>query len=132
MERGGRHRERVIELSAPLNDAPGDISQGMVVASTSGEPPRSGIPRGSREVTPIPSLGKQAANLAGAMGRVVVAAATGQSVAVGDEERDRRLDICRACPEYDAANDRCRKCGCVGKWKAKLATEHCPLDPPKW
>ncbi len=69
-------------------------------------------------------------NALGAAARVAKAAATGQRVTVPDQERDRRLGICRGCEFY--VNKRCVKCGCVARWKARLATEHCPLPVPLW
>ncbi len=51
---------------------------------------------------------------------------------VGDDELTRRLAICATCPEWEPIEGRCRQCGCYGAWKARLASEHCPLDPPKW
>jgi hypothetical protein len=78
-----------------------------------------------------PSLAVQAGNAARALGRVISAAVQGEPVFVPDEERDRRLAICRGCAFYDLVQARCTKCGCGGM-KPGLATEHCPLDPPKW
>lgn len=45
---------------------------------------------------------------------------------VGRAEYDRRRSICRACPLYDAAADRCRACGCNLKAKPWAASESCP------
>lgn len=75
-----------------------------------------------------PPLARQAMNAAGAVGRVVKAVVKQEPVQASDEEQARRLVICHACePHYDPAQDRCRKCGCRAAWKARLATEHCPL-----
>jgi len=45
-----------------------------------------------------------------------------------------REEICRACPEWDAAalngTGRCRQCGCSTWAKLRMATESCPLA--KW
>jgi hypothetical protein len=51
---------------------------------------------------------------------------------VGREEVKRRLAICLACEHYDQQQGRCTKCGCVSKWKNRLASSHCPLPEPKW
>lgn len=51
---------------------------------------------------------------------------------VSDEERERRLTICRACEWFIAETERCRKCGCRMRTKASWQQEHCPLTPPKW
>lgn len=56
------------------------------------------------------------------------------------EERQREIiEICKQCVHYNHDNETCGICGChlsVSKhgWKSKLAmaTERCPLDPPKW
>jgi hypothetical protein len=49
---------------------------------------------------------------------------------VGQEERGRRLGICRGCDRYDATQGRCRECGCGMSLKARLASSSCPLG--KW
>lgn len=74
----------------------------------------------------------QAGNVMGAIGRIVADVATGQRVLVDPAEKVRRFEICRACDEFDPEKSRCRKCGCYSGFKARLASEHCPLDPPKW
>lgn len=78
-----------------------------------------------------PPLIQQARNAAGALGRVVTAVAKGATIRVSEEEHARRLAICQACEFHDAAKNRCTKCGCGGA-KLHLATERCPLEPPKW
>ena len=77
-----------------------------------------------------PPLLEQLGNAAAAAGRLIGAAVTGQAVAVSQEEQDRRLAICGGCEQFDPQQGRCRKCGCVGRWKSQLATEQCPLG--KW
>lgn len=80
-----------------------------------------------------PPLYRQAANLAGAIGRVVVAAAKGEPIRVPPATYHARLAICRACPFNGErpAGVRCMKCGCGGL-KLELATEQCRDDPPRW
>jgi hypothetical protein len=51
---------------------------------------------------------------------------------VDEAERARRLAICAVCPHFDATQERCYKCGCVSRWKAALASQHCPDNPPRW
>ncbi len=82
-------------------------------------------------VREYPSLVKQAGNALGAIGRAVGAVVAGEPVKVAGDVYEARTAICEACSEYDAAADRCRACGCHGV-KRRLATERCPLDPPKW
>ncbi len=79
-----------------------------------------------------PPLLQQLGNAAQAAGRMISAAVHGEKVAVSHEEQERRLAICKTCEHFDAAQGRCRICGCFGRWKAVLATEHCPDDPPRW
>ena len=47
-------------------------------------------------------------------------------------EFERRRSICAACEHFDAAKVKCRRCGCLLRYKPWLATAHCPLIPPKW
>ena len=47
-----------------------------------------------------------------------------------EEEQERRLEICHSCPEFDGTQGRCRKCGCLGTWKVRIASQQCPLG--KW
>ena len=73
----------------------------------------------------IPSLAQQAANLA----------KTARDVArdprwVDDTEYERRMTLCRACPLYDEKQNRCRKCGCRLKGKARFKAGKCPIQ--KW
>jgi len=51
---------------------------------------------------------------------------------VSDEERDRRLAICRSCEFLikTEKSERCAKCGCFVTWKTKLEAWHCPVG--KW
>jgi len=77
-----------------------------------------------------PSLFRQAASAAQAVGAVVAAAVRGEPVSVPQEEQDRRLAICHACEFWDAAQSRCSKCGCFGAWKTWLASQRCPIG--KW
>ncbi len=79
-----------------------------------------------------PSLLLQATNAAKAVGSVVASAVRGEAVTVPQEEQARRLAICHACEFWDAAQSRCSKCGCFGQWKTWLASQRCPLNPPKW
>jgi hypothetical protein len=51
---------------------------------------------------------------------------------VDESEYDRRLSLCRQCPQFDPQTSRCRLCGCKTQLKLRMATEHCPADTPKW
>ncbi len=43
-----------------------------------------------------------------------------------EEERNRRLDICRGCSQYDKSQNRCYKCGCGLGLAISLQSKHCP------
>tara|TARA_R100000458_G_C8237875_1_gene217694 strand:+ start:362 stop:547 length:186 start_codon:yes stop_codon:yes gene_type:complete len=45
------------------------------------------------------------------------------------EDRDKRWDICKDCPELTKRN-RCKQCGCFMKIKIRLNQTRCPID--KW
>lgn len=53
---------------------------------------------------------------------------------VSVEEREAKMQICRACPEFYHDSrikaSRCRKCGCVMEAKTWIPGQHCPLK--KW
>ena len=77
-----------------------------------------------------PSIFQQAGNLARSVGEVVSGTARGDPVLVSQEEHDRRLEICQKCEHF--RDGRCMLCGCIMKWKTRLASLHCPDDPPRW
>lgn len=83
-------------------------------AMASGEPPA------------YPSLARQAVNLAGSL----ASHAVNGLATVSEEEKARRLAICRRCPSYDPCQARCRECGCYMDAKAAWESEACPLG--KW
>jgi hypothetical protein len=82
----------------------------------------------------FPSFPRQARNVAAAASRVVSAIVNRAPVLVPSEIRSTREIICSICEENIAG--RCRKCGCGIRAqlirKTHLATERCPLEPPKW
>ena len=43
---------------------------------------------------------------------------------------DKRIEICRSCPELIKLTFQCKKCGCFMKEKSKLIDAGCPLN--KW
>jgi len=75
-----------------------------------------------------PALSTQVKNFGKAMFRSAVATVSGEQVVVSNEEQQRRIGLCKQCEFYDAKQKRCRKCGCIARYKAKLKTEHCPLN----
>ena len=73
----------------------------------------------------LPPLTTQARNATQALLRAAGAVVRGDRLTVPAEEQARRLAICQApCAEW--TGHRCRACGCVAAWKARLATETCP------
>ena len=45
---------------------------------------------------------------------------------VDDEEKERRLSICRTCPQFRARTQRCSRCGCFMNLKTLLHEANCP------
>lgn len=86
----------------------------------------------------LPPLVEQAFNALKAAAKVAQAVVTQQKVKVSKEEQTKRMDICKSCDFLDTKtkqgkerkSPRCKKCGCVMKFKSMLETEHCPLK--KW
>jgi hypothetical protein len=77
----------------------------------------------------FPGLFTQAGNALGAIGRAAGQLLSGGQLRVDDSEFERRMTLCRACPEYDPVSVRCRKCSCFLNLKARLESEtgQCPL-----
>jgi hypothetical protein len=74
------------------------------------------------------TIGQQAYNVAGAIGRVAAAALTGQQVRVDDETLAARRATCETCDHLKGP--KCDLCGCYYSVKITLATERCPIG--KW
>lgn len=51
---------------------------------------------------------------------------------VSEEEKDRRLTICKKCNHYNSTLVQCKKCGCFLEAKTRLLGFHCALDEPLW
>ena len=49
---------------------------------------------------------------------------------VEGEIAEKRLSICKVCPEYISLSHQCKKCGCIMNAKVKLPNASCPLH--KW
>lgn len=49
---------------------------------------------------------------------------------LNDEDYDRRIAVCRACPSCDVERLVCREvsCGCFLRRKARWRSESCPRD----
>lgn len=119
VDRTGHIRYR--ELAA--EDHPDhDLWRGRLIEMASGLP---GAPQ-------YPPLATRVRSALGAAGRAIGAALTGVEVVRPGDEQAACLAICQGCEHYVPADARCEICGCFAMLKARLATEHCPLDPPKW
>ncbi len=53
-----------------------------------------------------------------------------QKEKVSEDESNRRLDICKQCPELIQVTNQCKKCGCIMPIKVKLKEAVCPIG--KW
>jgi hypothetical protein len=49
---------------------------------------------------------------------------------VSSYENDKRIFICKGCPEFIQQNTQCKQCGCLMKNKTRLKHMNCPLG--KW
>jgi hypothetical protein len=47
-----------------------------------------------------------------------------------EETSQKRLSICKACPELIKTTSQCKKCGCLMVIKTKLGNAECPIG--KW
>ena len=75
----------------------------------------------------VPSLPNQAKNFITSVVRHVA----GGMPQASDDERERRMEICRGCPAFTGGEDpRCSECGCYLKIKTSWALESCPQN--KW
>lgn len=49
---------------------------------------------------------------------------------IDEDESEKRLAICKACPELIKLTKQCKKCGCFMAVKTKLKEATCPIG--KW
>lgn len=75
-------------------------------------------------------LGHQVKSAAVAAGKFIKSG----MATVSEAQLEERMNICRACPEWDATafanTGKCKLCGCATKAKLRMATEKCPIN--KW
>jgi len=50
-----------------------------------------------------------------------------ESLFVSDKVAEERVKICQQCEWYDAAQHRCKECGCYLAPKVKFSLESCPI-----
>jgi hypothetical protein len=76
-----------------------------------------------------PSLGKQVKNLAQFSWDLVqyIHKSQGDPLTVPDEVVEERVKICQKCEWYDAAQHRCKNCGCYLAAKTRFSLESCPI-----
>lgn len=75
-----------------------------------------------------PSLFQMGLNLGKSMAKEAKARVTGKRKTVSQEERDRRMDVCKGCEFLKGS--RCAKCGCNMNFKTRLVSGNCPIG--KW
>lgn len=73
-----------------------------------------------------PGVGQQAKNLFGSVSNFIK---SGMHIAE-ESIYQKRLEVCNNCEWFDHEAERCRKCGCFVKIKARLMSDKCPLN--KW
>lgn len=56
--------------------------------------------------------------------------AKGKNVFCPQNIVNKRLAICKSCPEFIQTTTQCRKCGCFMSAKTRLKTASCPIA--KW
>jgi hypothetical protein len=47
-----------------------------------------------------------------------------------ESESEKRLNICKSCPELISLTTQCKKCGCFMSLKTKIESSKCPIG--KW
>lgn len=82
---------------------------------------------GSARTAPRPSAPVSAPGPRGKVSLKSRARNVRDTMVVSDEEKERRLVICRDCPHFRHKTTRCGQCGCFLNIKAKLAVVSCPI-----
>lgn len=82
------------------------------------------------EENKYPSPLEMAKNLVSEVATNVSSMLDGNDLETTPENANKRLDICLSCEFFDHTQERCTKCGCFMKLKAKLLAAKCPLE--KW
>jgi len=83
------------------------------------------LPRRKVDPREFPSISQQARNLMKTAGQVA------KNPRLADEKMfNERMNICKACDLYNAQQNRCTKCGCHLKGKARFKAASCPIG--KW
>jgi hypothetical protein len=78
----------------------------------------------------LPPFKQMVQNVGQSVVRNVQSVVDGNALNVSDNEKDRRLSICRSCEFFIKEQERCSKCGCYMAIKTYLKAESCPVG--KW
>lgn len=86
--------------------------------------------------TASPGIVQQGWNYTKAVARWIAA---GRPVRSNERVREIFETLCQRCEHFDAGHGSCRLCGCRVRRdgpaftnKLRMATERCPMNPPKW
>jgi hypothetical protein len=105
-----------------LNNCPGRLHIGICTKVAEGDADYADLAHQLATRPELPPLWKQATNfITSAVEHVAAGMPT-----VSDEERNRRLDVCRSCPRFIADQERCSVCGCYMATKASWDQVQCP------
>lgn len=84
--------------------------------------------RNQRNEANVPDIKTIVENVGKSVVRNIKSVAAGHHLYVSDEEKSRRLSICKNCEFFDVGQNRCNKCGCYLAFKTWLKAEKCPID----
>ena len=113
---GGTTRAELIKGKAAAAVAPPYIAP---------QPPQK-VPESPVEIPSLPSMTAMAKNITASLLKSTASVIKGQGLKVTAEEAARRLTICKSCPFFRTADERCSKCGCYMSVKTYLKAEKCP------
>lgn len=88
------------------------------------------VARRARDSGNKPSLGTMVTNAGTSVVKNLKSVAAGHHLNTTDEEKNKRMAICKGCEFFDELNNVCNKCGCYLSFKTWLKAEHCPIG--KW
>lgn len=81
----------------------------------------------SNKNLPMPSTGQMIRNIGGSIVKNIQSVAAGNPLNISEDEKEKRLNICRSCEFFELSDERCSKCGCYLKIKTYLKAEKCPV-----
>lgn len=80
--------------------------------------------------TSLPSTPQLVRNVTDSVIKNIQSVVSGNPLNVTEDEKTRRLNICKECPYFLKEQERCSKCGCYMAVKTYLKAEKCPEG--KW